>query len=238
VNPPVLATGQAPRTGGENSMDYPLRLIGESRQSFRQVRDYTCTMIKQERVRGQLQPENVITLSVRQQPFSVYMLWHSPREFANQEVCYVVGKNQGNMRVHSSGVLGAVGFVTIEVNDPRAMKYSRHNITEAGIGNLIERHVAYWEKERQLNKTQVRLGEYEYNKRRCLRIETIHSDRNPAYYCYRGVVYIDKETRFPIRSESYDWPRQGGPPEGDLLEVFSYVDIRFNVGLDDRLFNK
>jgi hypothetical protein len=219
-------------------MDAPLRLIAEARKGFAQVRDYSCTMIKQERVNGQLQPENIISLRVRQQPFSVYMLWHSPRQFANQEVCYVPGRLPGKMRVHSSGLLGAVGFVTLDVNDPRAMQHSRHNITEAGLGHLIDQCAAYWQKERQINKTQVRIGEYEYNKRRCIRIETIHTARDPAFYSYRGVLYLDKETRLPVRSESYDWPRQGGTPGGDLLEVFSYIDMRFNVGLDDRVFNK
>jgi hypothetical protein len=134
--------------------------------------------------------------------------------------------------------LGAVGFVTIDVNDPRAMQHSRHNITEAGLGSLVEQYAQHWQKERQLNKTQVRLGEYEYNKRRCVRIEIIHTERDPSFYCYRGVLYLDKETRLPVRSEAYDWPRRGGPAEGDLLEVFSYVDMRFNTGLDDRVFNK
>jgi hypothetical protein len=236
--PPVKPQAPPGRPAGEHPLDYPLRLIGEARQSLQQVRDYTCTMIKQERVNGQLQPENVITLRVRQQPFAVNMFWHSPKQFANQEVCYVPGRNPGKMRVHSSGLLGAVGFVTVDVNDPRAMQHSRHNITEAGIGNLIEQYAGYWQKERQLNKTQVRLGEFEYNKRRCIRIEIIHTERDPSFYCYRGFLYLDKETKLPVRSEAYDWPRRGGPPEGDLLEVFSYVDMRFNTGLDDRVFNK
>jgi hypothetical protein len=236
--PQAVQQVAAARSAAEFPLDYPLRLIAEARQNYQQVRDYTCTMIKQERVNGQLQPENVMTLRVRTQPFSVNIFWHAPRQFLNQEVCYVAARSPGKMRAHSAGILGAVGFVTVDVNDPRAMQYSRHNITEAGIGNLIEQHARYWQKERQQNKTQVRVGEYEYNKRRCVRIETIHTERDPSFYSYRGVLYLDKETRLPIRSESYDWPRRGGSSEGDLLEVFSYVDMRFNIGLDDRVFNK
>jgi len=240
-NPPSAQPVQqvaAARPAAEHPLDYPLRLIGEARQSYQQLRDYTCTMIKQERVNGQLQPENVMTLRVRTQPFSVNILWHAPRQFLNQEVCYVTGRMPGKMRVHSVGIVGALGFITLDVNDPRAMQYSRHNITEAGIGNLIDQCASYFQKERPLNKTQVRVGEYEYNKRRCIRIETIHTERDPSFYSYRGVLFLDKETHLPVRSEAYDWPRRGGPPEGELLEVFSYVDMRFNVGLDDRVFNK
>jgi hypothetical protein len=237
ANPPVQQVAAA-RPAAEHPLDYPLRLIGEARQSYQQVRDYTCTMIKQERVNGQLQPENIMTMRVRTQPFAVNLLWHAPRQFANQEVCYVAGRLPGKMRVHSVGIVGALGFITLDINDPRAMQYSRHNITEAGMGNLIEQHATYWQKERQLNKTQVRVGEYEYNKRRCIRIETVHTERDPTFYCYRGVLYLDKETHLPVRSEAYDWPRRGGPQEGDLLEVFSYIDMHTNVGLDERVFNK
>ena len=52
------------------------------------------------------------------------------------------------------------------------------------------------------------------------------------------MLYIDNDTKLPVRAENYDWPRQGGPPEGELLEMFSYIDLRFNVGLTDQEFSK
>jgi hypothetical protein len=234
---PVPAAG--PAAGAPPAaapLDEPLRLLGEARQSYQRVRDYTCTLIKQERVRGQLQPENMMTMRVRTQPFSVYLKWYGPKQFAGQEVSYVAGRNGNMMSVHSTGLMGAVGFVKIAPNDPRVLQHSRHTITEAGIGNLIERYATRWEAERRQNKTQVRLADYEYNKRRCSRVECIHPEKTPDAYCYRNIVYFDKETRLPIRTESYDWPRQGGPPGGDLLEAFSFVDLRFNVNLNDAAF--
>ena len=115
------------------------------------------------------------------------------------------------------------------------MQYSRHNISEAGVGNLIEQHAQHWQKERQLNKTQVRVGEYEYNKRRCIRIETTHTVQERQFYCYRTVVYFDVETHFPVRMECYDWPKQGFP-QGELLECFSYVNLRFNTNPSESVF--
>src|SRR5262249_46616650 len=53
--------------------DEPLRLLGRAQQVFRGVRDYTCTLIKQERINGQLQPMNVMTMMVRNEPFSIYL---------------------------------------------------------------------------------------------------------------------------------------------------------------------
>ena len=150
----------------------------------------------------------------------------------------MAGRNNGMMRVRSPGILGAIGWVSIAPNDPRVQQNSRHSITEAGIGNLIERFANRWEVERKLGLTQVRISEYEFNKRRCIRVETIHPDNSSKQFqTYRNVLYFDKETNLPIRIEAYDWPRPGGSPDGELMEVYSYVNLRFNVGLGDEAFN-
>jgi hypothetical protein len=219
-------------------MQEPLRLITEARKAYEEVRDYTCVLIKRERVRGQLQPESVISMKVRSQPFGVYLRWQQPKNVAGQEACYVAGKNEGKMRVHSTGLLGVAGWVSLDPNDERAKKTSNHSITEAGIGNLIARFAKSWEREKDLNLTRVRVGEYEYNKRRCVRVEATHPDnRGGQFLTYRSVVYFDKETHLPIRVEAYDWPHQGGNTEGELLEVYSYVNLKLNVGLSDETFN-
>jgi hypothetical protein len=219
-------------------MDAPLRLIALARQSYQGVQDYTCLFIKREQMHGQLQPENLIDMRVRAQPFSVYMQWLGPKNLAGQQVCYVAGRNNGMMRVHSTGIAGVAGFVSIDPRDPRATQASRHTITEAGIGNLIERFGKRWETERQLNKTQVRIADYVYDQRPCTRVETIHPDpAGGAFYSYRSVLYFDKQLHLPIRVEVYDWPRPGGAPEGELLESYSYARLRLNVRLDDRTFN-
>jgi len=142
------------------------------------------------------------------------------------------------MRVHSNRLKGVVGFMSVKTDDPRVTEHSRHTILDAGIGRLIDQTLVHWEVDRQLGRTETRIAEYEYDKRRCLRIENIRPERRPQYYAYRGVLYLDKESKLPIRNENYDWPRPGGPATGDLLEVYSYTDLRFNVGLPDRDFNK
>jgi hypothetical protein len=216
-------------------MDGPLALLNEAARSFQGVRDYSCLLVKQEQVKGQLQQENLILMKVRNQPFSVYLRWVSPKESVGQEVAYVAGRNQGQMRVHSPGILGKFGFVSIDPNDPRALATSRHQITEAGIGNLIGRLRRSWESERQWNRTQVQIAEYEYNKRRCSRVEMTHPLDNSAklFTTYRTVVYFDKENHLPIRVEMYDWPSPRTSATGALQEMYSYADLRLNVNLTD-----
>ncbi len=237
--PVAQAAAQGVPPAPQNPLDAPLRLLAEARQSYAQVRDYTCTLVSQERVRGKLLPENVIAFHFRAQPFSVYMRWLGPKESAGQEVCYVAGRNAGKMRVHAGkGLGGLVGFISLDPRDPKVMEHSRHTIVEAGMGNLIEQFAQTWATERQLGKTRVSMAEYEYDGKRCIRVEAAATEVNPQMYCYRSIVYFDKQTRLPIRLECYDWPRQGGTPQGELLEAHSYVGLRFNVGLPDNLFNK
>lgn len=235
--PPPPVGNIQPVAATTSVMDHPLRLANEAARTFQTVQDYTCLFIKTEQVNGRLQPENVMTMKVRNQPFSVYMKWHSPKTLTGQEVAYVAGRNNGMMRVHATGFRGAIGFISMDLRDPRAMENNRHTINEAGIGNLITRLQQNWEMERRVNKTQVRAADYDYARRKCVRIETIHPDNaGQQFYSYRTVVYFDKENNLPIRFETYDWPRKGGAAEGELLECYSYVDLRFNVGLGDDAF--
>jgi hypothetical protein len=59
---------------------------------------------------------------------------------------------------------------------------------------------------------------------------------NGQFFCYRCVVYVDKELKLPVRIEVYDWPTTGGSPNGDLLECYSYINLKFNLGLTDAAF--
>lgn len=217
-------------------LDQPLQWLEEARQSHKAIRDYTCTLVKQERVQGRLQEQNIILLKVRTQPFSVYMRWLSPQSVAGQEVAFVYGRNNNKMRVHfTRGAKGLVGWKSVDPNDPRVFQHSRHTIYEAGIGNMIEQLIQNLEKDRQLDKTRVRIAEYTYNNRRCYRVEATGTERGPQNPVGRCVFFLDKESKLPIRMENYDWP-QGDATEGELLEVFSFVDARLNVGLGDADF--
>lgn len=234
---------QPPPVGGAPAvlapLDQSIAWLQEAKRNYGAVKDYTCTMISKESIRGKLQREdNIVQMKFRSAPFSVYMRWLAPADKKNQEVAFVAGKNNNQMRVHSRGILKIAGFVSIDPKDPRVMEHSRHIITDAGIGRLIDQTLVNWGTDRQLGRTETKFAEYEYNGRRCLRIENVRPDRNPAYYAHRSVLYLDKESKLPIRNENYDWPRAGGSPTGELLEVYSYIDLRFNVGLTNRDFDK
>ena len=222
-----------------SELERPIAMLQEAKRNYGAVKDYTCTLVSQERVHGQLGEENYIQLKLKTQPFSVYMRWMGPKSLVGQEAAFVLGKNDNKMRVKSNALLvKAVGFVSIDVNDPRVLKHSRHTILETGIGNMIDQSIVQWEKERPLGKTKVDIREYNYAKRDCYRIELTRTEQNPVFTAFRTVTFLEKVSKLPIRVENYDWPRQGGPVGGDLLEMFSYVNLQFNTDLKDAEFVK
>jgi uncharacterized protein DUF1571 len=230
--------GQTVPADSPASMDQAIAILTEARIRFQNVRDYECLSINRERVNGTLLPEKVMLMKVRSKPFSVYLRCESPDSDQGLEVCYVEGRNQGMMRVHPAGVKGILGFWSVSPHDPRAMERSRHCITEAGLGNLLESTARYWEMERRLNKTIVHIKDEEVAGHACLRIDTIHPDRNAgSFYGYRCVLWLDKGTFLPVGAETYDWPRPGSPEGGDLLESYRFLNLRCNVGLEENAFN-
>lgn len=219
-------------------IDPAAQLLAEARASFARVKDYVGTLVKEERVGRQMQPEQFIAIRVREQPFSVHLKWQSPKQFEGQEAVYVAGKNSNKMRAKSSGIVGVVGFVSLDPTDPRAMRQSRHAITETGIGYLIQTLTKAHEAQRRLPPGQVQMSyrEFMFQQRKCIGVDIVNKVNDGQMYFGRCVVYFDKEMKLPVRFEAYDWPTPGGTPGGDKLECYSYIDLKFNVGLTDAAF--
>jgi hypothetical protein len=215
-------------------MDQAIALLAQARLHFQDVQDYECRLIKRERVNGTLLQESVMTMKVRNKPFSVYLRCESPDADKGLEVSYVEGRNHGMMRVRPAHFRGIFGFWSMDPHDPRAFEKNRRCITEAGLDSLLDSTARYWDLERRLNKTLVHITDEELGGRKCTRIETIHPERNAgSFYGYRCVLWLDKISHLPAGAETYDWPCRGGAEGGDLLESYRYSDLRCNTGLGD-----
>jgi hypothetical protein len=229
----ALAPAQTPGT-----LDQAGQVLADARSKFATIRDYSGTLVRQERIGRELQPEQFISFRIRQQPFSVFLKWTSPRHLAGQEAIFVMGKNNNEIRARGTGLLSIVGYVSLAMNDPRVMKNSRHLITETGIGNMLEVISRSYETARTLPASQVKVtfADYTFQQKVCKRMEVVHLAFNPQLYCYRCVVYVDQDLKLPVRVEVYDWPAPNGNPNGELLECYSYINLKFNLGLTDAAF--
>ncbi|MFQ5894028.1 MAG: DUF1571 domain-containing protein, partial [Nitrospinota bacterium] len=191
----------------------PYQLILSTRASFESVRDYTATFTKQERINGTLRPPEVIFLKF-QRPFKVYMKWVDGAK-EGQEVLYVKGQNGGRILAHPwfGGFVGEVLTLILPTfalspDGPTALRDSRHPITRAGIGMLIEKIVEV--NSLALARGDLSLsfqGEGQVDGRPAAVVDRILPQKE-GYPAHRTRYYIDKEYNLPVRVVLHDWTDQ------------------------------
>ena len=209
--------------------------IASCAQTYAGVQDYTCVFFKRERLDGKLSPFHSMALKARTRPHSLYFKFVRPT--AGREAIYVAGAHGGKVVVHDVGI-GKLLAGTLKL-DPRgsmAMEDNRHPITEAGMGHLIETVVTAWDNELSPAESHVVVHPHaKVGLRPCVMIESSHPTKRSRFLYSMVKVYIDKEHNLPIRFEAYDWPKNGKPPE--LVEEYTYSDLKINVGLSARDFD-
>jgi hypothetical protein len=189
-------------------------------------------------VNGTLRPEQSGEIRVRAEPFSVDLTVMAPKAAAGWETVYVAGKRDGKARFKPAGVAGINGFATVAVDSAKALADTRHPVTDVGLLAVLARAEKVVETEKKLkNPVQVTVSEYTFDKRPCQRFEIFADRAHPSRYCHRAVLYVDVATKLPVRFEAYDAPKSAGA-EGDLIEVVSFLNLKFGTGLGDAAFDK
>ena len=210
------------------------------------IRDYTCTIVKQERVNGVvLEPEYMFAKIRNRQmegnrvvvPFSVYMKFLKPAAIKGREVIYIENQNAGKLVAHEGGLKGKfLPTVWLKPEGTLAMRKNRYPITEIGIVTLTKRLIERGNLDRQHADCTVEFKRATINKRKCTCLQLQHPVRRPHFDFYVERVFIDDEMGVPVRYEAYDWPpREGSQPQ--LIEAYTYLNMRLNVGLTDMDFN-
>lgn len=209
-----------------------IRMITECQTKFQSVSDYTCIFYKRERINGQLTPQFVMSMKERVRPKSIYFKFEEP--YRGREAIFVQNRNNGRILAHDVGLTKLLaGTLELEPTCARAMEYNRHPISEAGIGALIETVARRWVSELSPEESVVQFDtEMIIGDRPCMMIESIHPVRQPQFLFHKVRLFIDSELKLPVRFEAYDWPREKGA-QAELMEEYSYTNVRLNVGLGD-----
>ncbi len=213
-----------------------LASIEECQTRYRDVRDYTCTFSKRERINGRMTPLHVLTMKVRTDPQSIYLKFRQPT--AGREAIYIAGRYNGKVLAHDVGLNRLLaGTLHLDPNGGRAMEECRHPISEAGIGPLLKTLETRWASELDPSESVVVIRDRQsIGDRRCTMIETTHPQQQPDFLFYRVRLYIDDEIGLPIHFEAYDWPNS---PEAtaEMVEEYTYSDVKLNVGLTELDFD-
>lgn len=211
------------------------------------VVDYTAIMIKRERIDGVLGDHEFMGIKVRNRkmkngqivtPFSVYMTFLKPTEIKGREVIYVENQNKGNIVAHEGGVKGKF-LPTMEL-DPKgmlAMRNQRYPIVDMGIENLCMKLIEKGQRDRAHAECHVEHKAVKIGERPSTLISVVHPMERSHFDFHKAEIFIDDQLKVPVRYAAYIWPKSpGGEPE--LLEEYTYQNIKMNVGLKDIDFDR
>ncbi len=240
------------REASTHPLSWTLR-YATSRSDYirKNIRDYSCRLIKRERIDGELQKHQFIKVKVRCEqlrgddvvrPMAVFMEYLAPGNLKGRQVLYIEGQNDGMMDVLKGGRAFKYVKLRIDPNGTAARRESNYPITDVGFDKIIERLTERVtgdiKNDPTAANTQVsHFRNARVNDRVCTHIRVLHPNRGDGIEFHKASLYIDDELHVPIRLVVYDWP----PGEGDdppLIEEYTYVDLHLNVGLTDADFSK
>jgi hypothetical protein len=167
------------------------------RRYQREVKGYTCTMQKQERLGDKLQAKEIITATCREKPWSVLFRWQEGQRLADAAL-YVDGENQEKqktgtksmMLVHPAGLAGKlVKSVSRDPDGEDARQAGRYSLPDSGIGQGTQRTLTYMKAAKAAGQLKVEfLGEV-----------TLPEAGDRACYKLRRTKYASrKKTASPI----------------------------------------
>ena len=232
----VCGTAAAQDAPKEHPLIPAIELAKQSQAVLNNVQDYEATLIKRERVNGQLLAQR-IAMKTRARPFSVYMKFEEPH--AGREVLYVHGKNNNQLAVHeASGLTALVGTVNLDPAGTTAMAENRHPITHVGMHNMLILLLKQWDLESKYGEIDVKFyPNAKLGNAQCEVIEASHPQKRNQFEYQSTRLYIEKQSRLPIRIENYDFPAApGGEPL--LAEEYTYLNVKANLGLADADFDQ
>jgi hypothetical protein len=194
------------------------------RRYDRQVKGYTATLRKQERIDGKLERSEVIDVAFREDPFSVLMIWKEGARKAAATL-YIKGQNKDQILVLPAGLLSVAGIVMRDPNGSDAKKGGRYPLTEFGIKIGTQRTLASWQRARKDDSLHVEfLGEKrikEAGDRVCWVLKRTQY-RHPEEDSIASLtMYIDKETWLQVGTVL-----KGA--KGQLIGEYIFRDVRIN----------
>ncbi len=147
--PPVRATQAPSDPGFPGAPPLAIDTVAQLRSLHRLAAErcagmdsYIVRLRRREQVNGKQKPEEIILFKFRKQPWSVFLKWLSA-EGKGREVVYVKGGYDN--KIHTLLAAGDIPLMpagkrlALAVDNPLVRSSSRHAITEAGIGALLER---------------------------------------------------------------------------------------------------
>jgi len=222
----------------------PLAAIRQLQQAsarqYATIDAYIVRLTRREFVKGKLQPEEVLLFKFRKAPLSVYLKWVGPVG-KGREVIYVKGQHEN--KIHTLLAAGDMPFapagkrIALSPDSVFVRGASRHAITEAGIGTLIDRFGTLLEALERGDTSQGTLTYLGLQKRPefTAPLEGVEWKLPPGTEASlpRGGkrwCFVDPETHLPVLIVTHD-------ERGQEVEYYRYDRFQYPVPLDDNDFD-
>jgi hypothetical protein len=245
----VSTTGGEEGATGAHPLDPALEIANRALAVVRNdITDYTCTLVKRERIKGTLNDHEYMFAKIRNgkvkdgqvaAKFSVYLYFLKPDAVKGREVLFIEGDNNGKLMAKEGGLKGRViPSVWLKPESPLAMNGNLHPITEIGLENLVVKLIERAEREKAAGgECEVQfMKDAKINGRVCTLLQVKHPVKRPQFDFFLAQVFIDDELQIPIRYAAYGWPEKEGEQPG-VLEEYTYLNLKLNVGLVDGDFD-
>jgi hypothetical protein len=195
------------------------------------IRDYTGTFHKQERIRNKMGKKQVISFKFMEKPFSVAMNWDENAGSANR-LLFVEGQNDNLMLVHPTGIMSWIKSVKV---DPRGKNALSNNLRPCDVfgfrRNMLEALKIYVKSHENGDLETKSLGIEVVDGREYLMLERVLPDKaGMDYPAAKLLVRLDLEYLLPVGMKSYGW-------DGKLISEYGFEDLKFNVGLENSDFS-
>lgn len=206
-----------------------------------EVRDYRCTFVKQERIKGRLTAVQEIEVLFRREPHSVFMKWKINPDKVKRALwidhpSHVDKSGRKVARIEPAGAIARafVSEVQRPIHSDEARELSRRSLDEFGFGSTFHLLMTYNEVARQKGVLDFRyVGEGEIDGRKTFVLERTlpFTGEGGAFPDALMRLHLDQEWLLPTAVYSYA-DRAGR----DLLGSYVMRSVVLNPGLSDSDF--
>lgn len=202
---------------------YPRDALLGMETAYENLRDYTATVVRRERVLGELRPQEVIDIKYRK-PYSVHAHWIG-EAYLGRRALYVRGRDNNSVRLHPGW---APGRTTLD----QALTDSRRLLTRRTLGDLIRMIIRDLRNSEQYPEDRViikYLGETP-GRAPTLRCFDARFPLTGGYHASRLRICTNAATDLLHIYKAWD-------EHGQLLADYEFRDLQINVGLSTREFD-
>lgn len=208
-----------------------VELLKWSMSIYRQnIKDYTVTLHKQERIDGELKKPQDISIWFKERPYSVLMKWDK-NPLSVDKLLYVENSKNNKMIVHPTGVFSWIRSVKRNPRCEEVKKSSLRACDEFGFYRTMESLLEIYETAIENDNLEISyLGRGKVFSRDCVTMEAVLPE-SKDYPCKRLIMQFDTQYILPIGLVLYDC-------NDNLVSKYFFSKIQLNPGIEEETFSR